>query len=131
MDFQGLIYNYIHKIDCSFFYFVTNNIVNKTPYFTGLELSPSSSLLPKHDVTAQLFALFFNTKLSKINENIMFQTLFKTHGNVNLPKHLTLDLHQGKLSVYSFTKHFACGKWEGVVGTGWSWLRIGTGGGHL
>jgi len=23
------------------------------------------------------------------------------------------------------------GKWEGVVGTGWSWLRIETGGGHL
>ena len=22
-------------------------------------------------------------------------------------------------------------KWEGVVGTGWSWLRIGTGGGHF
>ena len=22
-------------------------------------------------------------------------------------------------------------KWEGVVGAGWSWLRIGTGGGHL
>ena len=22
-------------------------------------------------------------------------------------------------------------KYEGVVGTGWSWLRIGTGGGHL
>ena len=22
-------------------------------------------------------------------------------------------------------------KWEGVVGTGWSWLRIGTGGGRL
>ena len=22
-------------------------------------------------------------------------------------------------------------KWDGVVGTGWSWLRIGTGGGHL
>jgi len=22
-------------------------------------------------------------------------------------------------------------RWEGVVGTGWSWLRIGTGGGHL
>ena len=22
-------------------------------------------------------------------------------------------------------------KWEGVVGTGWNWLRIGTGGGHL
>jgi len=22
-------------------------------------------------------------------------------------------------------------KWEGVWGTGWSWLRIGTGGGHL
>jgi hypothetical protein len=22
-------------------------------------------------------------------------------------------------------------KWEGGVGTGWSWLRIGTGGGHL
>jgi hypothetical protein len=22
-------------------------------------------------------------------------------------------------------------KWEGVVGTGWSWLRIGTGGGAL
>ena len=22
-------------------------------------------------------------------------------------------------------------KWEGVLRTGWSWLRIGTGGGHL
>ena len=22
-------------------------------------------------------------------------------------------------------------KWEGVVGTGWSWLRIGTGDGHF
>ena len=22
-------------------------------------------------------------------------------------------------------------KWEGVVGTGWGWLRIGTDGGHL
>ena len=22
-------------------------------------------------------------------------------------------------------------KWEGLVGTGWSWLRIGTGGGHM
>ena len=22
-------------------------------------------------------------------------------------------------------------KWEGVVGTGWNWLRTGTGGGHL
>ena len=22
-------------------------------------------------------------------------------------------------------------KWEGVMGNGWSWLRIGTGGGHL
>ena len=22
-------------------------------------------------------------------------------------------------------------KWEGVVGTGWSWLMIGRGGGHL
>ena len=22
-------------------------------------------------------------------------------------------------------------KWEGVVGTGWSWLRMGTGGGQL
>jgi hypothetical protein len=22
-------------------------------------------------------------------------------------------------------------KWEGVVGTGWSWLKIGSGGGHL
>jgi len=22
-------------------------------------------------------------------------------------------------------------KWEEVLGTGWSWLRIGTGGGHL
>ena len=23
------------------------------------------------------------------------------------------------------------GKWEGGVGTGWGWLRIGKGGGHL
>jgi len=28
-------------------------------------------------------------------------------------------------------KMYLQNKWEGVVGTGWSWLRIGTGGGHL
>jgi hypothetical protein len=26
---------------------------------------------------------------------------------------------------------WTCRKRDGVVGTGWSWLRIGTGGGHL
>ena len=26
---------------------------------------------------------------------------------------------------------WTCRNWDGVVGTGWSWLRIGTGGGHL
>jgi hypothetical protein len=26
---------------------------------------------------------------------------------------------------------WTCRKWDGVVGTGWIWLRIGTGGGHL
>jgi hypothetical protein len=26
---------------------------------------------------------------------------------------------------------WTCRKWGGVVGTGWSWLRIGTGGVHL
>ena len=26
---------------------------------------------------------------------------------------------------------WTCRKWEGMVGTGWSLLRIGTGGGHL
>ena len=26
---------------------------------------------------------------------------------------------------------WTCRKWERVVRTGWSWLRIGTGGGHL
>ena len=26
---------------------------------------------------------------------------------------------------------WTCRKWERVVGTGWSWLRIGKGGGHL
>jgi hypothetical protein len=26
---------------------------------------------------------------------------------------------------------WTCRKWDGVVGFGWTWLRIGTGGGHL
>ena len=26
---------------------------------------------------------------------------------------------------------WTCRKWEEGVGTGWRWLRIGTGGGHL
>ena len=26
---------------------------------------------------------------------------------------------------------WTCSKWEGVVGTGWSWIRIGRVGGHL
>jgi hypothetical protein len=28
-------------------------------------------------------------------------------------------------------RRWICRKWEGVVGTGWSGFRIGTGGGHL
>ena len=42
-------------------------------------------------------------------------------------------------SVYSYVPHvdrriilrWIFRKWEGVVGTGWSWIRIGRGGGHL
>ena len=33
--------------------------------------------------------------------------------------------------IYLIPKTIIFGKWEGVVGTGWSWLRIGTGGGRL
>ena len=29
------------------------------------------------------------------------------------------------------TLRWIFGKWEGFVGTGWRWLRIGTGGGRL
>ena len=34
-------------------------------------------------------------------------------------------------SQFYFTAALLFRKLEGVVGTGWSWLRIGTGGGHL
>ena len=33
--------------------------------------------------------------------------------------------------VYVYKGTWIFRKWEGVVRTGWSWLRIGTGGGHL
>jgi hypothetical protein len=54
---------------------------------------------------------------------------------------LTTEISNGKpceQNVYNF-QHFKgriilrwiFRKWEGVVGTGWSWLKIGTDGGHL
>jgi len=35
------------------------------------------------------------------------------------------------LDLTAVTAFYIFRKWEGVVGTGWSWLRIGRGGGHL
>jgi hypothetical protein len=37
----------------------------------------------------------------------------------------------GEVSRGSISKFSKAEKLEGVVGTGWSWIRIGTGGGHL
>jgi hypothetical protein len=40
--------------------------------------------------------------------------------------------HWGNLDVVGRIRlRWICRKWEGIMGTGWSWLRIGTGGGHL
>ena len=39
--------------------------------------------------------------------------------------------HWGDQDVDARILRWIIRKWEGVVGTGWSWLRIGTGGGHL
>ena len=40
--------------------------------------------------------------------------------------------HRGDPDVYGrIILRWIFRKWEWVVGTGWSWLRIGTGGGHL
>jgi len=36
-----------------------------------------------------------------------------------------------ELARYKLDLRWIFRKWEGVVRTGWSWLRIGTGGGHL
>jgi len=33
--------------------------------------------------------------------------------------------------LFGHVKKISFRKWEGVVRTGWSWLRIGTGGGHF
>jgi hypothetical protein len=40
------------------------------------------------------------------------------------------DKYRGKTPVLNVLR-WIFRKWEGVVGTGWSGLRIGTGGGHL
>jgi len=39
--------------------------------------------------------------------------------------------HWGDPDVDGITLRRAFRKWEGVLGTGWIWLKIGTGGGHL
>jgi hypothetical protein len=66
------------------------------------------------------------------------------------PCHWPISLNSQAVSLRSFVKfmliinycffagylqlyilRWICRKLEGVLGTGWSWLRIGTGGGHL
>jgi hypothetical protein len=39
--------------------------------------------------------------------------------------------HTGKFVLIIYILRWIFRKWEGVVGTGRSWLRIGRGGGHL
>ena len=39
--------------------------------------------------------------------------------------------HWGDQDVDGVILRWILRKWEGVVGTGWNWLRIGTGGGRL
>ena len=38
---------------------------------------------------------------------------------------------EGKRPLGRPRRRWIFGKWEGVVRTGWSWLRIGAGGGRL
>jgi hypothetical protein len=40
-------------------------------------------------------------------------------------------VHWGDPDVDGMILSWIFRKWEGVVRAGWSWLRIGTGGGHL
>ena len=47
-------------------------------------------------------------------------------GSLNERDHLGDPDVDGRIILRWFLR-----KWEGVVGTGCSWLRIGTGGGHL
>jgi hypothetical protein len=46
-----------------------------------------------------------------------------------LKRHCVIKLRKG--TVYCFILRGIFRKWEGAVGTVWSGLRIGTGGGHL
>ena len=47
-------------------------------------------------------------------------------GNLRLRDHLEDPGVDGRIILRWIFR-----KWEGVVGAGWSWLRIGTAGGHL
>jgi hypothetical protein len=65
----------------------------------------------------------------------------ETEGNDKIPERMCRKwrLEQIKFSLLSFCRYLdgriilrlIFRKLEGVVGTGWSWLRIGTGCGHL
>jgi hypothetical protein len=46
---------------------------------------------------------------------------------IQMPVHIAaITLRNGRIILRGIFR-----KWEGIVGTGWSGLRIGTGGGHL
>jgi len=62
------------------------------------------------------------------------------HGKNHIKNEIHIDWYfclkyfTGKLNLYADGRiilRWIFRKWEGVVGTRWSWLRIGTGGGHL
>jgi hypothetical protein len=66
-----------------------------------------------------LFINVFYPRLSKIN------FMFYANVVIILTQYEITDVDGRIILRWIFRK------WEGVVGTGWSWLRIGTDGGHL
>ena len=80
---------------------------------------PVSNLWPNADYLNKIFPVFPKFLLYSILKGFL-------RGNLRERGHWEGPDADGRIILRWIFR-----KWEGVVRTGWSWLRIGTGGGHL
>ena len=111
--------------------------------------SPSVSFFKTFSLLLFLFAFILLSHCINIYYNLLGEQfcyfssnmLYVTYFAINLPTKRCVIKEQVPVASVIVTFHpdadgriilrWIFRKWERIVGTGWSWIRIGTGGGHL
>ena len=124
-NFHEILYFSIFRKSFDKFQFPLNSDSNRG-YFTWRPVYIYENILLKYSYNKK----YFGQNLQKNqNTHFVFNNVFPKivwWGNLREGDHWRDPDADGRIILRWIFR-----KWEEVVGTGWSWLRIGTGGGHL